>query len=370
VRARFSRRGPLRALAFALAGGAAFAWSACVQAPRYPFSGHYDGERFVNPGHETDKSLGDLLRWQWTRTRGPWPEHVENVGRARLLALGDADPIAATWIGHAAALVQIGPANVLTDPVFSERCSPVSWAGPKRVRAPGLSYDELPPIHAVVVSHGHYDHLDLPSLRELHRRFRPLVVVPLGHGDLLRAEGLDRVVELDWWGSVRVPAVGLVIHLAPSLHWSARGLFDRREALWGSFFLQGDSGYSAYFAGDTGYGSHFAEARARFGAPDLALLPIGAYAPRWFMSGHHMDPADAVQAFLDLGARAALPLHYATFPVADDGFDEPLRDLAAAKGARGVGEAFAPVEVGATLRLPPRPSTADPARAPAAPPSP
>ena len=329
--------------------------AACARTSRYPLSDHHDGHRFFNPGMPMEKGFGDFIKWQWNRERHPWPELAQNTGRSDLLKANEVSSLAVTWVGHATMLVQLGRANVLTDPIFSERASPVSFAGPNRIRPPGLAYDELPPIHVVVVSHNHYDHLDLPTLRELDRRFRPLFVVPLGNKSLLEGEGIHRVCELDWWESVRVDEAGLTVNLVPSAHWSARGLGDRFEALWGSYFLRQDDGHTAYFAGDTGYSSHFAHVRDAYGAADVALLPIGAYEPRWFMKQQHMNPSDAVQAFLDLGARFAVPMHYATFRLADEGFDEPLDDLARAKASHAVGDAFAPLAVGGTFRVPKSP---------------
>jgi L-ascorbate metabolism protein UlaG (beta-lactamase superfamily) len=329
--------------------------TSCTPMPRYRITPHHDGQRFSNPGVATDKGFGDLIRWQMNRDRRPWPDAVVNTAKADLLRPNEVSGIAVTWVGHATMLVQLGRANVLTDPIFSERASPVSFAGPKRVRPPGLAYDELPPIHAVVVSHNHYDHMDLATLRELERRFRPVFVVPLGNRQLLEGEGLGRVRELDWWESTRVDEAGLTVHLAPSLHWSARGLGDRREALWGSYFLRADDGHTAYFAGDTGYHDHFRQIREKLGSPDVALLPIGAYEPRWFMKDHHMNPSDAVRAFLDLEARTAVPMHYATFRLTDEGIDEPLDALRQAKSASGVGDVFAPVAVGGTFRVPKAP---------------
>lgn len=162
--------------------------AACARTSRYPLSDHHDGHRFFNPGMPMEKGFGDFIKWQWNRERHPWPELAQNTGRSDLLKANEVSSLAVTWVGHATMLVQLGRANVLTDPIFSERASPVSFAGPKRIRPPGLAYDELPPIHVVVVSHNHYDHLDLPTLRELDRRFRPLFVVPLGNKSLLEGE--------------------------------------------------------------------------------------------------------------------------------------------------------------------------------------
>jgi L-ascorbate metabolism protein UlaG (beta-lactamase superfamily) len=323
--------------------------AACARAPARPVSDHFDGSIFFNVPSDPHKGLWDVLRWQFSRRPGPWPERLGPP----VVDLPPSPPsgtMDVTWLGHATLLLRLGPATVLTDPIFSERASPVPFAGPKRVRPPALSVTELPGVDAVVVSHSHYDHLDLPSLKALEARFQPWFLVPLGLGGLLRGEGLTHVRELDWWEAFDVPGTSLTATLAPSRHWSARTPFDHHETLWGAWMLRAD-GRSAYFAGDTGYGPHFTEARERLGPPDLALLPIGAYAPRWFMQDHHMDPAGAVQAMLDLGAKAAVPMHYATFRLTDEAFDAPVQELADACAAKGV-KTFTPLSMGATRVFP------------------
>jgi L-ascorbate metabolism protein UlaG (beta-lactamase superfamily) len=317
----------------------------CRSAPGRPPSDHFDGARFFDRADPEPKGLWDVLRWQFSRTPGPWPESLP-AGETSLPPAPGAREVDVTWIGHATLLVRLGGAAVLTDPIFSERASPVSFAGPRRVRPPSPGLDGLPKIDAVVVSHSHYDHLDLPSLKALEARFHPWMLVPAGLGPWLESEGLTHVRELDWWESFPVPGTGLRATLAPARHWSARGLFDRRETLWGAWMLTG-GGTSAYFAGDTGYGPQFRETRERLGPPGVALLPIGAYAPRWFMRDQHMDPAEAVQAMLDLGAGAAVPMHYGTFRLSDEAYDAPVRALADACEARGV-TSFRPLAPGAT----------------------
>jgi len=314
---------------------------ALASAESYPKSDHFDGTLFFNPGiGRIEKSYGDLWRWR-KEPKAPWPEWVKTrTGPV-------ADPqgglgMAATFVNHATFVLRVPvpsssdrPARVLTilaDPIWSDRCSPVSFAGPKRVHAPGVPFDSLPRVDVVVISHNHYDHLDLPTLKRLSDRDSALFLVPLGDKKLLQGEGIARVAEMDWWQTRKVAGVSFTF--LPSQHWSARGLFDRNESLWGSWGFTGADGTRVYHGGDTGYGPHFKAIRARWGAPDLALLPIGAYAPRWFMAAAHMDPGQAVQAFHDLGARTAVGMHFGTFPLTNEPREEPGALLkAAAKGA-------------------------------------
>ena len=319
----------------------------------YPPSDHFDGERFHNLDRSKTikKGFRDLLKWRLSaRPRGSWPARAENSFAPDLPRSLEAGQIAVTGINHATDLIQFQGFNVLTDPVFSERASPVSWAGPRRVRPPGLAFDALPRIDAVLVSHNHYDHMDLPTLVRLHRRDRPRFIVPLGNARTLESAGIDGVVELDWWREAAL-GDGMSVVLVPVQHWSGRGLFDRRRALWGGFLVR--CGHvSAFFAGDTGYGAHFALIRERLGAPDLSLLPIGAYEPRWFMKDQHVDPDEAVRAHLDLGSRLSLGMHFGTFRLTDEGIDDPVAALAASRRERRVpDEAFRALHNGLTVRL-------------------
>lgn len=233
-------------------------------------------------------------------------------------------------------LLQWHGLTVLTDPVWSDRCSPVSWAGPKRVRPPALAWAQLPPIDLVLVSHNHYDHMDVPTLQRLQAHSRPLMITGLGNRAFLAGHGLSHVVELDWWQPHA--ANGATVTFAPAVHWSNRGGHGRNATLWGAFMIE-RAGSRVYFGGDTGYGPHFAETRQRLGAPDLALLPIGAYEPRWFMKTMHMNPEEAVQAHRDLGARRSLGLHFGTWQLTDEGIEAPVVALHEARSREGLGEA-------------------------------
>jgi L-ascorbate metabolism protein UlaG (beta-lactamase superfamily) len=314
-----------------------------------PASDHFDGRRFFNPGVSTDKGFRDLWRWWRAGGRTLWPRRVEDGRQSPPPHAIDEGRVAATFVGQATFLLQLPGLNLLTDPVFSERVSPVGWAGPRRARDPGIAWSDLPPVGAVLLSHNHYDHMDLPTLRRLKDLCDPVVVTGLGNARTLRRTGL-RAVELDWWQDFELPG-GARATYVPAQHWSGRRLVDRRRALWGGFVIEAPDAPSVYFAGDTGYAQHsFRAVRERLGAPDLALLPIGAYEPRWFMAAQHMDPDDAVRAHLDLGAGLSLAMHFGTFQLTDEGIDVPLQALAAALERHGVPQdAFRVPEFGATI---------------------
>lgn len=229
-------------------------------------------------------------------------------------------------VNHATVLLQQKGSNILTDPIWSERCSPVSFAGPRRHRAPGVEFDHLPPIDTVLLSHDHYDHLDLPTLRLLAARGGCTFVTPLRVGRYLESKGIGPVRELDWGDSSTAP--NATIHAVPAFHFSGRSLFNRDRSLWCGYWIESAFG-TVYFAADSGFGPHFQWIRERFGSPRVALLPIGAYSPRWFMGPVHMDPASAVDAHRILGAAASIAIHHGTFQLADDAIDTPRRELLA-----------------------------------------
>jgi L-ascorbate metabolism protein UlaG (beta-lactamase superfamily) len=306
---------------------------------------HFDGSRFFNPNGANGQPfwvLPRLLFTPWTR----WPSEV-SVEPRRPPSPGP-DEVVITFVGHATFLIQVAATNILIDPVYSRRASPVSFAGPRRTRAPGVRFEDLPAISLVLLSHNHYDHCDLGILQRLEERYHPPVVTPLGNGRLLRSAGIARVEEIDWWETTSTAP--LPITLTPAQHFSARNMFDRNRTLWGGFLIEA-GGHRILHAGDSGYGPHFREIGARLGPIDLALLPIGAYEPRWFMKDIHMNPAEAVQAHLDLAARQSVAMHFGTFQLTPEGIEEPVRGLAKALQELGVGaERFRVVEVGESLR--------------------
>lgn len=298
----------------------------------------------------------DLLRWKLTSRPARWPAHVPLAPQPPPPA-PRADEIVATWIGHSTFLLQTAHGNFLTDPVFSDRASPVQWAGPRRVHPPGLAFDALPPIDVVLLSHDHYDHCDAPTLRRIAATHDPLFIAPLRHRDLLTAARARHIVELDHWQSHSL-SFSATVTLTPARHWSNRFGTPRNHRLWGGFALSLPSVTSSaprrlWFAGDTGYdASLFHSIRERTGPPDLALIPIGAYEPRWFMAPMHMNPAEAVQTHRDTGARHSLAMHWGTFQLTDEAREDPPQALAAALAAAGLAdEAFKVVAPGATITV-------------------
>jgi L-ascorbate metabolism protein UlaG (beta-lactamase superfamily) len=325
----------------------------CRVAKRNPyFQGpptyNFDGLRFFNPGEpDTDRSLGQVLRWKLAGSAAKWPKHVPVIP---VKPEHRVDGLRVTVVGHASFLIQAGRLNILTDPVWSEFASPIRFAGPRRVVAPGIAFDDLPPIDAVLLSHNHYDHLDIDTLRRLDEMHAPLIVTPLGNDVIIRRHIPGARVFTGDWGSCFEIGKGAETHIVPANHWSARGAGDRRMALWGGFMIRTPVGL-VYFAGDTGYGTGkiFKDIRTRYGAPDLALLPIGAYAPEWFMSAQHCNPEEAVQIMLDLDARHALGIHWGTFQLTDEERNDPVSRLRAALTDRGLDEscfhAASPAEI-------------------------
>jgi L-ascorbate metabolism protein UlaG (beta-lactamase superfamily) len=309
---------------------------------------HFDGRRFFNPVGANGRSFADVPRMLATR-RTLWPARipVQPERPAPLQALDDA---IVTFVGHSTFLIQTSAGNILTDPMYSDRASPLPFLGPRRAREPGVRFDDLPAISVVLLSHNHYDHCDLRTLSALERRHSPVVITPLQNGPLVRSAGMRRIEELDWWQESATAPMSVTV--TPAQHFSARGPFDRNEALWGGFVFS-VGGRRIFFAGDSGYGPHFREVRERIGPVDLALLPIGAYEPRWFMKDIHMNPAEAVQAHLDLGARQSIGMHFGTFQLTPEGVAEPVAKLAEELEKRDVASArFRVLEFGESMRLP------------------
>jgi L-ascorbate metabolism protein UlaG (beta-lactamase superfamily) len=315
-------------------------------------SDHFDGIRFFNPTGIQARPFSAVPRMLLER-RTPWPTRVDEVQSAPPAL--NADAAVVTFIGHATFLIQTPAGHILTDPIYSDRAGPLNIVGPRRVRQPAVRFDDLPAISTVLLSHNHYDHCDRRTLGRLAERFDPLVVTPLGNGALVRSSGIRHVEELDWWDEATASAVPVT--LIPAQHFSARTPFDRNRMLWGGFMIA-PAGRRIYFAGDTAYAPFFQDVRQRLGPVDLALLPIGAYEPRWFMHAVHLNPAEAVQAHLDLGAGESIGMHFGTFQLTTEGIEEPLRALEEACRSSNVPPAaFRTLGFGESIRLarPPSP---------------
>ncbi len=298
-----------------------------VSAPVYsgPTSAHFDGKTFTTPGHASAKGWLDVLKWSLNRDQGTWEKQM-NLPTGPQPPATVTDKARITFVNHSTFLIQTNGINVLTDPIWSERTSPVSWAGPSRMRPPGIAFEQLPRIHAVLISHNHYDHLDAPTIRRLEEAHQPLFLVPLGVGAYMQQLGVEKVQELDWWQTHPITDQ-VAVQSVPARHFSGRGMFDRDRTLWCGYVVQRPAEGNIYFAGDTGYADFFEEIGSRSGPIQVALLPIGAYKPEWFMSPVHISPEEAVRIHQALGARVSIAMHYGTFPLADDGMQQPQADL-------------------------------------------
>jgi N-acyl-phosphatidylethanolamine-hydrolysing phospholipase D len=317
------------------------------------------------------KGLVDVLKWKFGAGAAIPSKPTPAMTADHAFVLANAQPHAMkpaiTWVGHATMLAQLGGLNLITDPVFSQRCSPFSFAGPKRHAAPGLSMAQLPHIDAVLISHNHYDHLDEASVLTLHAQpgGAPVFIVPLGIKAWMAKRGIHRVVELDWWETHSMDAISgpVDVVFTPAQHWSGRGLHDRMKTLWGGFAVLSPDCH-LFFAGDTAYSRDFLDIQAHFAARqapelgggfDIALIPVGAYEPRWFMKNQHTNPAESVQIHIDLQAKRSVGIHWGTFVLTDEPLHQPVQDLVAASCAQGLEpEEFTVMAVGESLRLAPR----------------
>jgi len=339
----------------AAAIGVPSVWLTCMKTYSGPVSDHFDGLHFFDPDGSPPKSLGQVLRWQFSRSRqrAAWPDWVPSPFADTPPPRVDGSKVRFSFVGHASWLIQTAGLNILVDPVWSERASPFSFAGPKRHNDPGIAFDKLPDIDIVLVSHGHYDHLDVATLSKLAAKHAPRVITPLGNDVTMRdADGAIKAEAFDWQGRTAL-GNGVAVTLVPTRHWSARGLFDRNKALWASFVLETPAG-KLYIVCDSGYGDgkHFRRVAETHGPFRLAILPIGAYEPRWFMRDQHMNPSDAVKALADCGAQTALAHHHGTFQLTDEAIDAPVIALGEALDVAKIPrERFAALKPGQVVEI-------------------
>jgi len=316
-----------------------------ISAPRYigPVSDHFNGKTFFTPGAAPPQGLAGVIRWQLNHERTePWPafhnDPVGNVPAARVIASTDTtqpSPVRVTYVNHSTMLLQFDGLNVLTDPIYENRVSPFSFVGPARSCPPGIRFDDLPKIDVLLLSHNHWDHLEIGTVKKLAARDKPRIICPLGVKAFLNKEGVTNVTEMDWQQAVPVNEQ-TTIHCVPAQHFSGRGMFDRDATLWAGYVIDNKAAGKLYFAGDSGYGPHFKAIGKQFGPLRLALIPIGAYKPNWFMSPVHVNPAEAVLIHQDVLSQQSVAIHFGTFPLADDGEGEPVTDLKKALEAQKV----------------------------------
>lgn len=305
---------------------AVFLFTSCTSRKMYSDSEQYSPEddKFIDSNFpNSEKSLWSLIKWGLFSTRETWPKWIDIKPQPKLITPSK-NQVNITLINHSTFFLQFEDMNILTDPIWSERTSPVQWAGPKRVHKPGLNMDELNKVDVVIISHNHYDHLDTASLEKLEALYSPLFIVPLGDKELLTSLGIEKVVELDWWEELDFNENKITF--TPNQHWSKRGLFDHNKSLWGGYVIS-VKGKQVYFAGDTGYTKYFKDIFTKFGAMELSLLPIGAYEPRWFMQAFHMDPEEAIWAHKDLQSKKSIGTHYGTFQLTNEARKDPQRKL-------------------------------------------
>jgi L-ascorbate metabolism protein UlaG (beta-lactamase superfamily) len=343
-----------------LAFGALFAASSAIFASRAtagnryyngPVSDHFDGTLFFNPNGTQPRGFTDLLRWQFNGQKQKWPETFPSPF-AQAKPSARVDGLVVTYIGHASFLFQTTGKNILVDPVWSDRTSPVSFAGPKRVNQPGIAFEDLPAIDIIIVTHNHYDHMDLATLEKLVAVHNPLIITPLGNDVIIKKSvPAARFAVMDWGQSY--DAAPLKIHCEPCHHWSARGSSDRRHALWAAFVIEGPQG-KIYHIGDTGFhaGINYKAAAAKHGPFKVASLPIGAYEPRWFMQGQHQNPDEAVEGFQLLNAEIALGHHWGTVQLTDEAIEAPRIALHAALDKANIArERFVALQAGQVVTV-------------------
>ncbi len=290
-----------------------------------PRSDHFNGRVFLNPSRRSAKGFKAVGEYVGKRVPDKWPSDLDQSVRENAIPSISRADTQITFVNHSTFFIQFNGQHILTDPIWSKRCSPFQWVGPKRQRPPGVMLEQLPQVDLVLISHNHYDHLDKPTIKKLNKKFNPKYLVPLGLKDLMLKWGCQNVVEVDWWDEVDIN--GIQFLSTPANHFSSRGTFDRNKTLWCGYILRSKSS-KIYFAGDSGYSDIFREIGKREGPIDLSLIPIGAYMPEWFMSPIHISPLEAIQVHLDVMSKKSIAMHFGTFKLADDG---PVRSTSVLK---------------------------------------
>lgn len=318
----------------ALSASAFWATRSHAENPYYsgPVSDHFDGKVFFNPEGTPPGKITDLLKWQFNGQRSKWPEAFDSPYHgAQPKSRITGSSVEVTHIGHATFLIQVGGKNFLTDPVWSERASPISIVGPKRINPPGVNFDDLPQIDVILLTHNHYDHMDMATLKNLVAKHDPLILTPLGNDTIIANAINNAKVQTGDWDEIIEIEDDLKIHFEPCHHWGARGMKDRRMTLWSAFTVETPN-RKIYHVGDTGFhkGINFIKAVEKHQGFDVAILPIGAYEPQWFMKGQHMNPEEAVEGFKLLNAKQAIGHHWGTFQLTDEPIEEPAQKLAEA----------------------------------------
>ncbi len=307
-------------------------WSASLYTGQV--SDHFDGKRFYND--VPDHTFGDMVKWLWEMETTSWPEWVDDPVQPKPPERVGDGGLRVTYINHATVLIQMDSLNILTDPIWSDRAGPYSWLGTKRVRSPGVKMEDLPRIDVILISHDHYDHLDLPTLHTLCARDQPLVLTGLGVKPLLESDGLSKVIQLDWWQEYVLKSSNMKFVFVPALHTSGRRIFEENATLWGGFIMEGAHG-RVYFAGDTGYGGFLDKIKERYAGFRLTIFPMGNYEKRWFMKNQHMNPDDAVRAHMLLGSQQSVGMHFGTFVEhPEQTIDSHEKDLSEALKQHGV----------------------------------
>ena len=330
-----------------------FLLASCSNYHKGHSSDHFDGDRFYDPEMNYNKGLLEFLEWQFTKKSAKWPKYVELCKYDKPPERVFGNEIRVSNVGHVTFLIQTQGLNILTDPVWSERASPFSFVGPKRVIDPGIKFDDLPTIDLIWISHNHYDHLDLGTIKKLWYKYKPRIITPLGNDTIIKNYDKQILVEsYDWGDEVKI-SDSVKLHLSPMQHWSARGIFDRNKALWAALTIETRGG-NIYFIGDSGYGNgrYFKQDKQRFGNFRLALLPMGAYEPRKFMKYAHMNPSDMLKAHQDLGMPYTIPSHFDVFKLTDEGRGIARLELNEAMKEQGVGKKVKLLEVGESYIVP------------------